>query len=206
MTKVDLKKTIPTYSAPRGSFEVVDVPPMRYLMADGHGDPNTSDQYAEVVAAIFGTAYKLKFFSKTELGRDYVVMPLEGLWWSDDMAAFTTQRDKSRWSWTMMSLVPEWIDAQHVEQARVAAHAKGGSPALDRLRFEELHEGRCVQTLHLGSYDDEAPVLAEMHDRFIPDAGLRMRGLHHEIYLTDPRRAAPEKLRTILRQPVELAP
>jgi len=203
VTKVDLKKSIPAYTAPRGSIEIVDVPPMRYLMIDGHGDPNTSEEYGDAVAAVFGVAYTLKFRSKAELGRDYVVMPLEGLWWSDDMATFTTDRDKSRWSWTMMSLVPEWIDTDHFERARQAVAAKGGSPAIDRLRMEELAEGRCVQTLHIGSYDDEASVLDDMHHRFIPGAGLRMRGLHHEIYLTDPRRTAPERLRTILRQPVE---
>lgn len=202
MTKADLKKSIAAYTAPRGSFEIVDVPPMQYLMVDGHGDPNTSEEYGEAVAAVFGVAYKLKFLSKAELGRDYVVMPLEGLWWSDDMAAFTSERDKSRWSWTMMNLVPGWLDGSHFERARGAAAAKGASPALERLRLAELAEGRCVQTLHVGSYDDEAPILAEMHQRFIPEAGLRMRGLHHEIYLADPRRTAPEKLRTILRQPV----
>ena len=201
--KVDLKKQIAAYTAPRGSFEIVDVQPLRYLMADGHGDPNTSELYGDVVSAIFGVAYKLKFFSKVELDRDYVVMPLEGLWWADDMATFTTQRDKSRWSWTMMSLVPDWIEPEHVDRAREVARQKGGPPAIDALRFEELAEGRCVQTLHIGSYDDEAPVLDEMHRRFIPEAGLRMTGRHHEIYLTDPRRSAPERLRTILRQPVE---
>lgn len=203
MTKVDLKKSIAAYTAPRGSFEIVDVPPLRYLMVDGHGDPNSAPEYGDAVAAVFGVAYKVKFLSKAELGEDYVVMPLEGLWWSDDMATFTTARDKSRWSWTMMSLVPDWISAEHVESAREAVAAKGGSPAIARLRLEELAEGRCVQTLHVGSYDDEAPVLDELHHRFIPGAGLRMRGLHHEIYLTDPRRTAPGRLRTILRQPVE---
>ncbi|MFK4834736.1 GyrI-like domain-containing protein [Microbacterium sp. ZW T2_14] len=205
MSKVDLKKSIAAYKARRGAFEIVDVPVMGYLMVDGHGDPNTAEAYRDAVAAIFSVAYTLKFLSKTELGRDYVVMPLEGLWWSDDMAAFTNQRDKSRWSWTMMSLVPEWIDTAHFERARDAAAAKGGSTAIDRLRMTELAEGTCVQTLHVGSYDDEAPVLDEMHSRFIPEAGLRMRGLHHEIYLTDPRRSAPERQRTILRQPVEQA-
>ncbi len=203
--KVDLKKSIAAYTAPRGSFEVIEVPPLRYLMVDGHGDPNTSEAYGEAVSAVFGVAYALKFLSKKTLGRDYVVMPLEGLWWSDDMATFTSARDKSRWSWTMMSLAPDWLDADHFERAREATAAKAPSAALKRLRLEELSEGLSVQTLHLGSYDDEAPVLAEMHDRFIPESGLRMRGLHHEIYLGDPRRTAPEKLRTILRQPVESA-
>jgi len=203
MTKVDLKRSIATYSAPRGSFEIVDVPPLRYLMVDGHGDPNTAEDYTAAVVAVFSVAYRLKFLNKAELGRDYVVMPLEGLWWSDDMATFTTDRDKTRWSWTMMSLVPDWIDAAHVDRARQEAAAKGRSPALDRLRFEDLVEGECAQTLHVGSYDAEAPLLDEMHHRFIPDAGMRMRGRHHEIYLTDPRRTAPDRLRTILRQPVE---
>lgn len=201
--KTDLKKELPAYSAPRGRFEVIEVPPQRYLMVDGHGDPNTAADYADAVSALYGVAYKLKFLSKAELARDYVVMPLEALWWSDDWAAFTTERDKSRWSWTVMNLVPEWLSDAHVNQARQALAARGGTPSLDLLRFEELAEGRCVQTLHVGSYDDEAPVLDEMHNRFIPGEGLRMRGLHHEIYLTDPRRTAPERLRTILRQPVE---
>lgn len=203
--KVDPKKSIAAYRAPRGSFEVIEVPTLRYLMVDGHGDPNTSDEYVEAVSAVFGVAYALKFLSKRTLGRDYVVMPLEGLWWSDDMASFTSARDKSRWSWTMMSLVPDWLGVEHVERARAAVAEKASSSALARLRLEELSEGLSVQTLHLGSYDDEAPVLAEMHDRFIPESGLRMRGLHHEIYLGDPRRTAPERLRTILRQPVQPA-
>lgn len=203
--KVDLKKELASYSAPRGGFEVIEMPPLRYLMIDGHGDPNTTAEYPEAVAALSSVGYKLKFFSKNELGRDYVVMPLEGLWWSDDMATFTTARDKSRWSWTMMILVPDWIDAAQVEAVRTALAAKGDNRALVRLRIEQLAEGRCVQTLHVGSYDDEAPVLDEMHRRVIPGEGLRMRGRHHEIYLTDPRRTPPERLRTILRQPVEPA-
>ena len=201
--KTDLKKELAAYSAPRGRFELVEVPPQRYLMVDGHGDPNSSADYADAVSALYGVAYKLKFLSKLELERDYVVMPLEALWWSEDWAAFTTERDKSRWSWTVMNLVPVWIPDDLVQRARDSSAARGGGPALDRLRCEELAEGTCVQTLHVGSYDDEAPVLDELHRRFIPGQGLRMRGLHHEIYLTDPRRSAPERLRTILRQPVE---
>jgi hypothetical protein len=201
-SKSDLKKEIPTYTARRGVFDIVEVPPLRYLMIDGRGDPNTSEDYRDAVAAIFSVAYKLKFLSKTQLGRDYVVMPLEGLWWSDDMTTFTT-RDKDRWSWTLMNLVPDWLDAGHLDGVRERLAATGELPALERLRLEELAEGRCVQTLHIGSYDDETPVLEELHDRFIPESGLRLRGRHHEIYLSDARRTAPEKLRTILRQPVE---
>lgn len=140
--------------------------------------------------------------SKRELDRDYVVPPLEGLWWAADPELFTTRRDKSAWQWTLMILVPEWLSADHVDRAREAAGATGVDGARD-VRFETLDEGLSVQTLHVGSYDDEAPVLAELHDRVIPERGLRMTGRHHEIYLSDARRTAPEKLRTILRQPVE---
>ncbi|MFP2905154.1 GyrI-like domain-containing protein [Pyxidicoccus sp. 3LFB2] len=202
MTKVDLKKDIAAYRARRGTFELVDVPPLRYLMLDGAGDPNTSEEYRDAIATLFPVAYKLKFLSKRELDRDYTVMPLEGLWWSDDMASFTTARDKSRWRWTLLNLVPDWITDELVERARASAP---DAPLLSRVRFDTLAEGRCVQTLHVGSYDDEAPVLAAMHDEFIPRHGLRMTGRHHEVYLSDARRTHPSKLRTILRQPVEPA-
>lgn len=203
MTKVDLKTEISTYTARRGRFDVVTAPPMQYLMIDGHGDPNTSQAYADALATVYPVAYTLKFLSKKELDRDYVVMPLEALWWSDDMASFTAARDKSRWDWTAMIMTPDWIGAEHFEAARETVRRKGGAPSLDAVRLEALDEGLAVQTLHIGPYDDEGPVLAEMHDVFIPAQGLRMAGKHHEIYLGDPRRTAPEKLRTILRQPVE---
>lgn len=200
--KIDLKKDIAAYRARRGSFDVVEVPPLQYLMVDGHGDPNTSGAYGDAISALFGVAYKLKFASKRELERDYVVMPLEALWWSDDMSSFTTDRDKSRWSWTAMNLVPDWTTDAEFESARAATAERGATPALDGLRLERFDEGRCVQTLHVGSFDDEGPVLATMHDHFIPGEGLRMVGKHHEIYLSDLRRTDSAKLRTILRQPV----
>ncbi|WP_431219849.1 GyrI-like domain-containing protein [Leifsonia xyli] len=200
--KVDLKKELPSYSARRGRFDVITVPPLRYLAIDGHGDPNT-DTYRDALQALYPVAYALKFFSKRKLDRDYTVMPLEALWWADDMAAFTTARDKSQWDWRALILVPDWLTDEHVAEARAAVAAKGGAPLLDSLRVETLEEGLSVQTLHLGSYDDEAPVLEELHEEFIPANGLRMTGRHHEIYLSDARRTAPEKLRTILRQPVE---
>lgn len=200
MTKADLKSEIATYRARRNAFDVVTVPPLRYLMIDGAADPNTSPDYAEALATLYPVAYTLKFFSKRELDRDYTVMPLEALWSSDDMTAFTTARDKSRWKWTVLNLVPDWLTDSHVRAAVEKAGAKAARPEL--LRCEELDEGLAVQTLHLGSYDDEGPVLERMHRDFIPEQGLRMTGRHHEIYLNDPRRTAPEKLRTILRQPV----
>lgn len=205
MTKLDLKKELASYRARQGVFEIVDVPRLRYLAVDGSGDPNTSAAYADAVSAVFGFAYALKFLSKNELDRDYVVMPLEAQWWSDDMRTFTSDRDKSRWMWTALNVVPGWISDDHLAVARERAAKKNASEALEQLRVEDLAEGRCVQTLHIGSYDDEAHVLAELHDVVIPAQGLVMRGLHHEIYLNDVRRTAPEKLRTILRQPVEPA-
>lgn len=201
MEKVDLKKELDSYRARRGEFRVLDVPPLRYLMCDGHGDPNASPDFAAAIEALYPLAYQAKFLSKRELGRDYVVMPLEGLWWADDMDAFVS-RDKQRWSWTLMVLAPDWVDADMVAAARAAVVAKGAPPRLDEVRLETLEEGRCVQTLHVGSFDDEGPVLARMHDEFIPGQGLAMAGRHHEIYLSDLRRTAPERLRTILRQPV----
>ncbi|RZL79326.1 MAG: hypothetical protein EOP32_19730 [Rhodococcus sp. (in: high G+C Gram-positive bacteria)] len=200
--KIDLKKQSGTYTAVRGRFSVVTVPELQFLMIDGHGDPNTSRAYEDALKTIYPVAYKLKFFSKGELGRDYSVMPLEALWWADDMDSFTAARDKSRWDWTLMNMVPDWITCEHFETVVDAVGRKGGAPALDAVRLERFDEGLSVQTLHVGSYDDEAPVLDEMHHRFIPDNSLRMTGKHHEVYLSDPRRTAPDKLKTLLRQPV----
>ncbi|MBX3315197.1 MAG: GyrI-like domain-containing protein [Actinobacteria bacterium] len=201
--KVDFKKSLDAYRARRGTFRIVDVPAMQYLMIDGHGDPNTSPAFAAATEALYPVAYALKFASKRDLGRDYVVPPLEGLWTADDMAAFTTALDRSRWDWTLMIMVPDWLDERGFTDAVAQVRAKGAPARLDDVRLETVSEGRCVQTLHVGPYDAEGPVLARMHDEFIPDHGLRMTGLHHEIYLSDARRVAPEKLRTILRQPVE---
>lgn len=200
--KVDFKKQIETYSAPRGRFEIVTVPQMQFLMIDGHGDPNTSKAYEAALTTIYPVAYTLRFLSKNELDRDYTVMPLEGLWWADDMISFTSARDKSRWDWTVMIMTPEWITSEHFGSAVESVRRKGAAALLDAIRLEAFDEGLAVQTLHIGPYDDEAPLLDAMHNDFIPSNSLRMTGRHHEIYLSDPRRAAPEKLRTILRQPV----
>ena len=203
--KIDFKREIGAYRARAGRFEVVDVPALRYLMIDGHGDPNTDAAFAGATEALYPLAYRLKFASKRLLERDYVVMPLEGLWWADDMDSFTASRDKSRWDWTLMIMVPDWIDRPMFTDAVARIEAGGAPRRLHDVRLADLAEGRCVQTLHVGSYDDEAPVLARMHDEFIPASGLRMTGRHHEIYLSDARSVAPEKLRTILRQPVSAA-
>jgi len=200
--KTDFKKSLDSYRARVGEFRVVDVPRLQYLMIDGHGDPNTSDEYAAAISALYPVAYALKFASRRELGRDYVVPPLEALWWASDMEAFTTRRDKTQWSWTAMIMAPDWITPRMFGDAVGAAGTKVPDVVLGRIRFEPLEEGRCVQTLHIGPYDAEAEVLARMHDQVIPDADLRMTGRHHEIYLSDARRVEPARLRTILRQPV----
>jgi len=201
---IDFKKTIDAYRAKQREFRIVDVPDLQYLMIDGHGDPNTSPEFTGAVEALYPIAYALKFHSKRELGRDYVVMPLEGLWWASDMDAFTAARDKPQWDWTLMIMVPDWIDDPMFADARTKkkSSGKGNLARLDDVRLEALSERQCVQTLHVGSFDTEAPVLARMHHEVIPEAGLRMVGTHHEIYLSDARRATPDKLRTILRQPV----
>ena len=200
--KVDLKRSLDCYAARSGEFRTVDVPPLQYLMIDGHGDPNTSAEYADAVTTLFPVAYALKFASRKAHGRDYVVMPLEALWWADDMATFTTQRDKTRWSWTVLNLVPDWITPEVFEEVRDQVAKAKAPPSIEQLRLQTLTEGTAVQTLHVGSYDDEADLLRTLHEEVIPDAGLRMTGHHHEIYLNDPRRVPPERLRTILRQPV----
>ncbi|MGI5187535.1 GyrI-like domain-containing protein [Promicromonospora sp. CA-289599] len=200
--KVDLKKTLDAYRAKLGQLRMLDVPDLQYLMIDGHGDPNTSPAFAEAVEALYPVAYALKFAAKRDLGQDFVVMPLEGQWWAEDMSSFTAERDKARWDWTLMIMQPDWIDEDMFAAAVARAGTKKSPARLEDLRLEPLSEGRCVQTLHVGTFDDEADVLARMHDEFIPDNGLRMVGRHHEIYLSDLRRVAPEKQRTILRQPV----
>jgi hypothetical protein len=202
MDKVDFKKTLDSYRATVGEFRVVNVPERRYLMIDGHGDPNVSPAYVETLESLYPVAYKMKFASKQDLDRDYVVPPLEGLWWAEDMAAFTTGRDKSQWDWTMMLMVPDWVGHAIFVAAVEKVGTKNPPPRLEAVRLEALTEGQCVQTLHLGSFDDEAEVLANMHDDFIPSHGLQLSGKHHEIYLSDPRKTIPTKLRTILRQPV----
>lgn len=203
MPKIDFTKEVAGYSARQGEFALVEVPALQFLAVDGHGDPNTSPAYADAVTSLYPLAYGLKFLSKTELGRDHIVMPLEALWWSADLASFTSARDKSRWDWTLLVMVPDWITAEHLATARAAAARRGRAPSRDRVRLERREEGLCVQTLHVGSYDDEGPVLAAMHEDVIPARGLRMTGVHHEIYLSDPRRTPAHRLRTILRQPVE---
>jgi hypothetical protein len=202
MPKTDFKRELKHLYNPPQEFTIVDVPPMSFLMIDGHGDPNTAQAYVDAVEALYAVAYKIKFASKKELDQDYVVPPLEGLWWAEDMDTFGVKRDKSTWDWTMMIMQPEWISQDMVKQAVQQVAKSKGLPALPRLRLETYHEGPSVQILHVGSYDDEGPALARLHHEYLPQNGLVEAGKHHEIYLSDPRRTAPEKLKTVIRQPV----
>jgi len=202
MDKVDFKKSLDSYQAKHNEFRIIDVPKMKYLMIDGHGDPNTSQEFRDAILALYPVAYKLKFASKLDLDRDYVVMPLEGLWWAKDMSTFTTARDKSQWDFTLMIMQPDWITEEMFKAALAKVAEKDAPTNLGKIRFETLDEGTCVQTLHVGSFDSEAAVLAKLHHDFVPAHGLKLAGKHHEIYLSDFRKVAPEKLRTILRQPV----
>ncbi|WP_425864241.1 GyrI-like domain-containing protein [Arthrobacter sp. TWP1-1] len=202
MAKYDLKRAYKKLYAPdRKDFSLAEVPPFRYLAVDGHGDPNSSIDYAEAVTALYSVSYAAKFASKKSLNQDYVVAPLEGLWWAEDMGDFVS-RKKERWDWTMMICQPQWITSERVEESIATVTAKQDLPVSAKLRLEEMEEGLCVQILHVGPYDDEAPTLDRLHNTYMPENDLQFNGKHHEIYLSDPRRTAPEKLKTVLRQPV----
>ncbi|WP_370949522.1 GyrI-like domain-containing protein [Amycolatopsis sp. cg5] len=202
MDKYDIKKAHKRLYAPSAKdFTVVDVPELHYLAVDGTGDPNTSQVYVNAVEALYGVSYTLKFASKKTLGRDFVVGPLEGLWRADDPAVFVARR-KEQWEWTMLISQPDWITDEMVQSAIAEASRKKDNPALESVRLRTLVEGACVQILHIGSYDDEAPTLDRLHHQYLPENGLTFNGDHHEIYLSDPRRTASAKLKTILRQPV----
>ena len=205
MDKTDIKKTHKAlYRPPVGEFAIIEVPAFSYFMIDGAGDPNTAPAHKAAIEALYAASYTLKFMCKDELKRDYVVPPLAGLWWAEDMADFAARR-KDRWLWTMMIMVPDPMERAMAERAIARAIEKKSLPALSKLRFERLEEGRAVQTLHIGSYDQEGPILKRLHEEFLPANGLTEAGRHHEIYLSDPRKTAAEKLKTILRQPVRTA-
>ncbi len=205
MLTYDIKKDRKDLYAPRHKdFSVIDVPAQAFLMVDGHGDPNTEAAYRDAVEALYAVSYGVRAVAKTRLGRVHTVAPLEGLWSATDVSAFRT-REKSAWDWTMMIAQPDWITTELVEQAATAVQKKR-LPALGLVRFEEYADGRSAQILHVGSYDDEGPTLARLHDEFLPANGLVPSGRHHEIYLSDPRKTDAARLKTILRQPVAPAP
>jgi hypothetical protein len=203
MPKVDLKKKLKhLYQPSARAVSVVDVPAMDFLMIDGQGDPDASQEYQEAVEALYAVAFQLNSAIK---GRDpeidSLVPPLEGLWWAEDVEAFTTG-DKDGWFWTAMIVLPDDVSEELIQECIDGVKQKKALPALDRIRFERYHEGLSVQILYGGPYADVAPAVEKLH-AFAMDNGYRLRGKYHEIYLSDPSRTAPEKLKTILRQPVE---
>lgn len=201
MASIDLKKVYrDLYSARAGKPALVEVPPLAYLMIDGAGDPNTSSEYVEAVGAIYPIAYAVRAAIKKATGDAYTVMPMQGLWWADDMDRFSPDR-KGDWKWTMMIAVPDLATRVLADTAIAETTAKKGLAAGNRVRFELFDEGRSAQVMHIGPYSAEAPTIAMLH-AYIIDQGMSLRGLHHEIYLGDPRKTAPDKLKTIIRQPV----
>jgi hypothetical protein len=200
LERIDLRKQLKALYSASSMPSVIDIPAMNFLMVDGHGDPNTSQLYADAVAALYGVSFTLKFSLKRGPEKiDYSVMPLEGLWWADDTRSFTSG-DKSKWYWTAMIMQPDFIKRRHVESAIAAVQRKKPNEMLAYLRFESFTEGRAAQLLHIGPYSAEAPNIERLH-AFIAAQDGKLSGKHHEIYLSDPRRAAPDKLKTIIRQP-----
>lgn len=202
MPKIDLKKELKQLYQPSAKEVVqVDVPTFQFLMIDGEGDPNTSPAYAEAVEALFSVSYTAKFMvKKGAQGIDYAVMPLEGLWWSDDMSAFLTN-DRSKWKWTMMIMQPHFVEAAVIQAAIEEVKRKKALPAVNALRLENFTEGLCAQIVHVGPFSEEGPTIQRVHD-FIA-ARSALTGKHHEVYLSDIRRAAPSRWKTIIRQPME---
>jgi len=202
MKKIDLRKELKElYSPSPKEVEVVRIPKFQYLMIDGSGDPNVSPEFQEAVRALYTAAYTLKFMIKKEKGIDYPVMALEGLWWADDMNSFVTG-DKESWKWTLMILQPKVVTKSLFSKGIRLAVEKKGLAALERIRLESLDEGLCVQIMHIGTYAQEGPTIQKLHS-FAKERSLELRGKHHEIYLSDPRKAKPEKMKTIVRQPVQ---
>ena len=200
--RTDIKKDRKDLYLPgRADFTEVDVPAMTYLAIDGHGDPNTSPAYATAIQALYAGAYAIRSAFKKRTGDDFVVGTLEGLWTSADNSAFAT-RDKGEWDWTMMIPLPDAVSSQDIVDGLGRAARKKPELPIDALKEFPLSEGRSLQILHVGTYNDEAPTLARLHDEVMPRLGLTWNGPHHEIYLSDPRRVAPEKMKTVLRQPV----
>ena len=201
MEKTDYKKALKElYNPSVKEPSIVNVPEMNYLMIDGTGYPGTSKDYMDSIEALYTVSYTLKFMIKKEKGIDYGVLPLEGLWWADDMTDFI-KGNKDNWKWTSMIMQPEHVTKELYEKALDAAKKKKDLPALSKMRFEKYDEGLCAQIMHIGPYSAEGPTIEKLH-KYIKEKGYDLRGKHHEIYLSDPRRSAPEKMKTVIRQPV----
>lgn len=202
MDKIDLKNTLKhLYNPSAKEIAVVEVPTMNFLMVDGEGDPNISQAYADAVETLFTVSYAVKFMVKKGAAAvDYSVMPLEGLWWVDDMSQFTI-KDKSNWKWTMMIMQPEYVTPEILDAAIADVQKKKSPTAISKLRLEAFTEGRCAQILYIGPFSEEGSTIEKIH-QFIASRDKRT-GKHHEIYLSDIRKADPAKWKTIIRQPMQ---
>jgi hypothetical protein len=203
MKKADYKKQLKALYLPSAKeVAAVDVPAMNFLMADGEGDPNTSREFKDAVEALYALSYTLKFMiQKGPKKIDYGVMPLEGLWWANDMTSFTTG-DKSKWKWTAMIMQPACVTRALVTAATAEVRRKKNPASLSKVRFEAFSEGPAAQILHIGPFSEEGPAIQRIHD-FIIESGRNLSGKHHEIYLSDIRRADPVKWKTVIRQPMK---
>lgn len=204
MQKVDYKKTLKHLYQPSDRNVVfVDVPSLNYLTVTGQGEPE-GDVYQQALQALYPVAYKIKFWMKQNEGFDYVVPPLEGLWWADDLSDFVNGK-RDQWRWTMMIMQPDTVTQRIVQQVIETVGSKKDAPlALDQVEFQTISEGRCAQILHRGPFSEEGPVIQRLHDA-IRSQGAQLTGKHHEIYLSDIRRVPPEKYRTVIRQPMTTA-
>ena len=202
MGKIDYKEKLKHLYRPSArKVEIVEVPQMNFLMIDGEGNPNTSRAFSDAIEALYQISYTLKFMvKKGEMGVDYGVLPLEGLWWADDMAAFKIG-NRDLWKWTLMIMQLEFITQKMVTEATEAVGRKKKSVSLPLVRFESFREGKAAQIMHIGPFSEEGPTIEKVH-LCIADNGSRLVGKHHEIYLSDIRRAAPDKWKTIVRQPM----
>ncbi len=201
MGKTDLKRELKDlYFPPDDRPVMVEVPPLQYLMIEGEGDPNTSKDYMDAIAALYSVGYTMKFALKKQDGFDFTMMPLESLWWADDPEAFLADH-KGEWKWTAMILQPDLVKTEHVEAAISEATRKKELPAASKIKLQLLFEGTSAQMMHVGPYSEETPTIEKLH-AFIHEHGYALRGKHHEIYLGDPRKSAPEKLKTVIRQPI----
>ncbi len=202
MKKIDFKKELKhLYHVSANGLATVDVPKLKFLMIDGTGNPNTSQEFSDAVAALYSVSYTIKFLiKKGKSSIDYGVMPLEGLWWTDDAAQFNAE-DKDNWHWTVMIMQPKYVTESIVLEAVEQVKEKKDPPALHKVRFEDFHEGLSAQVLHIGPYAEEGPTITKLHSDIRED-GRQLRGKHHEIYLSDPRKSAPQRLKTIIRQPI----
>lgn len=202
MRKIDFKKDLKhLYNASAKEVSIIDVPPMNFLMVDGEGDPNKVEGFKDAIEVLFTISYTLKFMIKrSDLAIDYGVLPLEGLWWSDDINDFRRQ-NKDKWKWTLMIMQPEYVTRESFRQARDIVKKKKDPEALEKVRFDSCFESLAAQIMHRGLFSEEGPTIDKLHDH-IKLNGYLFTGKHHEIYLSDIRRAAPEKWRTIVRQPI----